>query len=399
MFLSRCALGLMAMAGLAQAEPFVFQGALNDAGMPAEGLYDLEFELYDMASGGSSIGTPTSVEDLMVSGGSFTAELDFGDVFDGSQRWIEIRVRPGDSTDAFTTLSPRAKVGNAPQASYASKAGVADALSDPFWTDLAPGVLQVGEHQGDDQIFINLDRAFESGDVLVVHSSANAPGGMTVSTWLNGMPYYGYASGGFSRAKTYYDPQTDAWVVSKGGNDLLEIDENDDVIITNNLIVNGTITALGGGGGGGTLVGYKSYTPESIFRDFDFLRAFNSFAGAIQVQGSSGYLRADVDLPHGATVTNIRVEYVDRVAGSDLRLELWRRDIITLGFTPEVLATSTGSNTTMVQVFDIIPSPPLVIDNTVCTYGLRAFVTSGTWPAAGNMGIRAITIEYELPLP
>lgn len=394
-----CAIALMTLAGLAQAEPFVFQGTLNDAGMPADGLYDLEFELYDAQTGGTSIGTRNTIDDLDVTDGGFTAELDFGDVFDGSQRWIEIRVRDGASAGAYTTLFPRAKVGNTPQASYATKSATADALSDPFWTDLAPGVLLVGEHEGDDQVFINLDRPIESGDVMVVHSSANAPGGMTVSTWVNGMPYYGYASGGFARAKTYYDPVTDAWVVSKGGNDIIEIDSNDDVIITNNLIVNGTITSMGGGGGGGTLVGYKSYTPESIFRDFDFVRAFNAFAGAIQVQGSSGYLRADVDLPHGATVTNIRVEYVDRAAGTDLRLELWRREILTLAFTNEVLATSTGSNASMVQVFDIIPSPPLVIDNTECTYGLRAFATNNSWPAAGNMGIRAITIEYELPLP
>lgn len=394
-----CAIGLMCLAGLAQAEPFVFQGTLNDAGAPADGIYDIEFELYDAQTGGTSIGTRTTIDDLSVSDGGFTAELDFGDVFNGSQRWIEIRVRDGASNGAYTTLFPRAKVGNAPQASYATKSGTADALSDPFWTEIAPGVLQVGVHEGDDQIFINHNRAIESGDVLVVHSSANTPGGMTVSTWVNGMPYYGYASGGFARAKTYYDPITDAWVVSKGGSDLLEIDANDDVIITNNLIVNGTITAMGGGGGGGSLLGYKAYTTESIYRDFAFDRLFHSFAGSVQSNGSSGYLRADIDLPHGAAVTNIHVEYVDNAGGTNLRFELWQRDIITLGYTNEVLATSTGSNGSMVQVFDIVPNPELVIDNTVCTYAFRAFATNGNWPAQGLMGIRAIIIEYELPLP
>lgn len=396
--MKRCAISLITLAGLAQAEPFVFQGTLSDAGMPAEGLYDLEFELYDMQTGGSSIGTRTTIDDLSVSNGGFTAELDFGDVFDGSQRWIEIRVRSGDSAGAFTTLAPRAKVGNAPQASFASKAGVANQLSDPFWTDLAPGVLLVGDHEGDDKMFINFNRVYEPNDVLVVHSSANAPGGMHVSTWLNGMPYYGYASGGFSRAKTYYDPLTDAWVVSKGGNDLLEIDDNDDVVITNNLIVNGTITAMGGGGGGGTLVGYKAFTAESIFRDFGFERLFNSFAGAVQVQGSNGYLRADLDLPHGVTVTNIRVEYVDSTS-ANLRLELWQRNVFTLNFSNSVFATSTGSSASMVQVFDIIPSPALVIDNTSTTYALRAFATNNSWPIPGNLGIRSIVIEYEQPLP
>ena len=390
----------MLAAGLAMGEPFVFQGQLNDMGAPADGLYDLEFLLYDSESGGSQISTVQSTEDLQVSNGSFTAELDFGDeAFDGSARWVEIRVRPGDSMDAFTLLDPRVKIGSAPQAGFANKAGVADSLTDQFWTNLAPGVLQIGEHEGDDQVFINHNRAIEPNDVFVVHSSANSPGGMSVSTWLNGMPYYGYASGGFSRAKTYFDPVTDAWVVSKHGTDVLEIDANDDVIITNNLIVNGTITALGGNGGGGTYIGYKSYTPESIFRDFDFTRAFNAFAGAINVQGSGGYLRADMDLPHGAVITNIRVEYVDRATTTNLRLELWRRDISTLGFSVDVLATSSGSNSNTVQVFDIVPDPFIVVDYMQNTYAMRAFSTSGSWPVAGNLGIRVITIEYELDLP
>lgn len=391
-----CAIGLMALAGLAQAEPFVFQGTLNDEGMPADGLYDLEFELYDSQTGGSSIGTRTTIEDHMVDNGGFTAELDFGDVFDGSQRWIEIRVREGDSMGAYTTLFPRAKVGNAPQASYATRSGIASTIEDQFWTQ-APGIVYFGEDEGNDRFFMNRNRVVENGDTFVVHTPANGLGGMTLSNWANGMPYYGYATGGFSRVKTYYDPITDAWVVNKGGSDLLEIDENDDVIITNNLIVNGTITSMGGGNG--VIVGYKSYTPESIFRDFGFDRLFNSFAGSVQAQGSNGYLRADLDLPHGSVVTNIKVEYVDATGSANLRFELWRRDIISLGYTSEVLASSSGSNGSMVQVFDITPDPILVIDNTVCTYGLRAFASNGSWPSSGNLGIRAIIIEYEQPLP
>ena len=392
-----CALGVMLAAGLAQAEPFVFQGQLNDMGSPADGVYDLEFLLFDSETGGSQIGTVQGIDDLEVSNGSFTTELDFGDdAFDGSSRWVEIRVRAGDSVDAFTLLDPRAKIGSTPQASYASRAGVADSVVDQFWTQ-APGILMIGEHNGRDQVFINRDNNIESTDVFVVHSAVNGSGGMTISSYANGLPYYGSATGGFSRAKTYYDPVTDAWVVSKGGSDLLEIDENDDVIITNNLIVGGTITSMGGGGG--TLVGYESHTPDSIFRDFGFDRTFNAFAGAIQPTGSTGYLRSDLDLPHGAVITNIRVEYVDRTSTNNLRLELWRRELTTLSYSVDVLATSSGSDNNTVQVFDITPDPAIVIDNTVCTYALRGFTTSGSWPSAGFIGIRAITIEYEQTIP
>ncbi len=395
----RCAFGLMLLSGLAQAEPFVFQGQLNDGGAPADGVYDLEFLLYDAASGGSQISTVQSVEDLSVSNGSFTTELDFGDeAFDGSQRWVEIRVRDGDSVDAFTLLDPRAKIGSAPQAGFATKAGVAETLSNPFWTQ-APGILFFGEDGGNDKVFINRNRVVENTDTFVIQSNMNGMGGMTLSNWTNGMPYYGYATGGFSRVKTYYDPLTDAWVVNKGG-DQLEIDANNDVIITNNLIVGGTITQLGdGGGGGGVVVGYKSFTPDMIFEGFNFNRVFNSFAGATVSAGSGSYLRADLDLPHGSEITNIRVEFVDRLANPNLSFQLWRRDLITLEYSSEVLNISTGADANMVQVMDINLDPGIVIDNTECTYGLRAFSTSGTWPALGNMGIRTIVVEYETTIP
>lgn len=390
-------LGLMLAAGLAQAEPFVFQGSLNDDGAPADGMYDFQFVLYDAEVAGNQIGPFNILDDIEVINGSFNAELDFGDnAFDGSERWVAIVVREGDSTGAYVPLNPRAKIGSAPQAGFASKAGIAETVEDAFWTQ-APGILYFGADEGDDQVFINRNRDIEDSDIFVVHSSMNGMGGMTMSAWTNGMPYYGYATGGFSRAKTYYDPITDAWVVSKGGQDIIEIDQNDDVIITNNLIVNGTITSMSSGGG--TLVGYKTYTPDTIFLSFSFDRLFNSFAGAVQAQGNnSQYLRMDMDLPHGAVITNINVEYVDRTSATDLRFELWMRDRITLDFTSEVLATSSGFDSNMVQVFDIVPDPPLVIDNTQCTYTLRAFSTSN-WPIIGNLGVRSVMIEYELTIP
>jgi hypothetical protein len=377
----------------AEAEPFAFQGQLNDQGVPADGLYDLEFTLFGIDSGGTPIGMTVMLEDQQVSSGTFNVELDFGDVFDGSARWIEVGVRNGDSVDAFTGLSPRLKVGSAPQASYASKSAVANTLSEPFWTE-APGILFFGEDGGNDQFFFNRDRDIDPTDVMVVHANQNGMSGITLSTWTNGMPYFGYATGGFMRAKTYYDPITDAWVVNKGG-DQLEIDSNNDVIITNNLIVGGTITSADGPGE--PTIGYKSYTPDSIWAGFDFARVFNSFAGAIVSQGSTLYLRADIDLPHGATISNIRIEYVDRLTNPNLSVQLWSRDMTTLAFTPDTLAVSTGADAGMVQVMSITPNPGIVIDNTAFTYALRFFSSTGSWPGNGNLGVRNILIEYTMP--
>ena len=77
---------------------FTFQGALDDGGSPANGAYDFRFILYDDAVGGGQVGPIVSVNDLNVSGGIFTATLDFGAVFQGNARWVEVQVRPGASS-------------------------------------------------------------------------------------------------------------------------------------------------------------------------------------------------------------------------------------------------------------------------------------------------------------
>ncbi len=102
---------------------FTYQGRLTDGGAPADGSYDFLFTLYDAESGGSAIGPQLDVEDVAVSDGRFTVLLDFGaGVFAGEARWLEIGVRPGDSSDAFTTLSPRQPLMPSPHALYASTA-------------------------------------------------------------------------------------------------------------------------------------------------------------------------------------------------------------------------------------------------------------------------------------
>ncbi len=86
---------------------FTYQGRLLDGGRPASGTYDFQFRLYNAANGGSAVGSPVVKEDVPVNDGLFTVLLDFGGVFDGSALWLEIGVRPGDSTGAFTPLHPR----------------------------------------------------------------------------------------------------------------------------------------------------------------------------------------------------------------------------------------------------------------------------------------------------
>ena len=95
---------------------FTYQGKLTDGGGPANGTYDFQFKLYDSAGGDNQVGSTVTVDDQAVTDGLFTVELDFGDVFDGTVLYLEIGVRPGSSTGAYTTLSPRQALTAAPYA-------------------------------------------------------------------------------------------------------------------------------------------------------------------------------------------------------------------------------------------------------------------------------------------
>lgn len=87
---------------------FTYQGELLQGGSPANGTFDFRFRLFDAASGGSQVGNTVTKDDVQVTKGRFTVVLDFGEgLFKGDARWLEIAVRPGNSTGPYTVLTPR----------------------------------------------------------------------------------------------------------------------------------------------------------------------------------------------------------------------------------------------------------------------------------------------------
>ena len=77
---------------------FTYQGVLTDNGRPANGVFDLQFKLYDAASGGQQLGSTVTLDDQTIANGIFLAQLDFGAAFTGDPRFLEISARPGGST-------------------------------------------------------------------------------------------------------------------------------------------------------------------------------------------------------------------------------------------------------------------------------------------------------------
>lgn len=99
---------------------FTYQGTLMDGGVPANGEYDMRFYLYNDIP--DTIDDPICRDNILVTDGLFTTQLDFGPQFYGDARSLEIAVRPGGalgdclSPFGYVNLSPRQKITAAPYA-------------------------------------------------------------------------------------------------------------------------------------------------------------------------------------------------------------------------------------------------------------------------------------------
>lgn len=107
-----------------------FQGMISDGNGPANGPFDLQFQLYDAPNGGSPLTGPLQ-RGVQVSNGLFNALLDFGALqFNGDPRWVDIRLRSGaNSSTDFIPLGPRQALTPAPSALFAYSAGTVQSVS------------------------------------------------------------------------------------------------------------------------------------------------------------------------------------------------------------------------------------------------------------------------------
>lgn len=152
---------------------FTYQGRLTDGGAPASGSYDLQFTLFDAATGGTQVGPTVTASSQTVTSGLFTASLDFGaSAFTGSARWLEIGVRPGGTSGAFTILTPRQSITPAPNALFATTAASATT---------ATNATQLGAQTGT----YYLDRANHSGTLALTQGGTGATSASAARTNLS----------------------------------------------------------------------------------------------------------------------------------------------------------------------------------------------------------------------
>lgn len=116
---------LTANAAFAQTTSFTYQGKLTNNGTPANGIYEMQFTLFD-EPGGFEIGTPKTIPNIVVTNGIFTVVITTEDwSFDQTDRYMEIAVRLQGNVNPFTVLAPLQQITSSPKAIFANTAAFA----------------------------------------------------------------------------------------------------------------------------------------------------------------------------------------------------------------------------------------------------------------------------------
>ena len=104
-----------------------YQGRLSDGNAAANGQFDLQFQAFNLETGGTVQSESITLDNVQVTNGIFTVPLYFGSTLNNNfkSQFLEIGVRPGVSTGAFTTLTPRQPLTQVPFAVNAQTAQTA----------------------------------------------------------------------------------------------------------------------------------------------------------------------------------------------------------------------------------------------------------------------------------
>jgi len=364
----------------AAAEPFTYQGVLQDAGVPANGLYNISLQITDAEVGGAIIGGGFAFANVQIVDGLFQLEFDPGDIFSSQDVWLEVTVELVGGNDAPVTLTPNTKITAAPKAQYAS---VAETAMNAPWT-VAPGVITYGD--GNDRVFINRSSPITSAEFFGVHGNSSSFNGMYVSGPSPSSPFYGYSVGGAISAYHYYNSISDAWILYSNGGEAMRIDSQRDAQFTGDVTADafrfptpktGVITVSGNAFHSG------SNTPFS---------AAGGSGGAWVTQIGFGWLVAPIQLPHGARLTKMTAYVSDTITGI-ISVGLNHQEHGGLTTSTVFSRSSSGFNDANIVLVD--PAPAFgfeVVNNLTGHYYLRVF--SSAWPGNSNLRISSVVIEY-----
>lgn len=421
---SQLAFALMAMATLgraafAQSTAFSYQGQLAQTGQPATGLYDMQFRLYDSNNSTTPLGGTVCIDNVTVTGGRFTAMLDFGAQFRStSDRFLEIDVRADTgltcaNATGYTTLAPRQLVSPAPRATAASVANglvSANGLVTNAVSVANTGFVGIGTPSPASSLHIITNASGEGARIQgVVAGVAN----LAYLTFHNGAgTRVGYVGDGSTVDNSVFvDSDAGYVVLNTAAGRVVNVTPTGRMGINTEtpqatLDVNGSIrvspTERWKSIHGSAFI--PQYFNNSSFGTQGGLTVIDSFgtsnSGTVGREGSSGpaYYFAPVEFPDGATVLDICLDARDSHASQDIVLSLGK---ITLssGFVTEIATTFTSGNTggTTIQ-HACNGAVSEVINNASNVYFLQCRMAS---TGSSNHWLLAARLKYSVtsPLP
>jgi hypothetical protein len=384
------------------AQPFTYQGELTNNGQPATGSFDVLLTVHSASTGNAQVGAQTLAANTPLTNGRFTATVNPGtDVFNGSDRWLEVAVRPSGSGGGYTTLTPRQKITAAP---YAIRS-----LSDRW--------IQNGPYLSNDQtqvnsLLLNRNLPITGADYFTLGTPATfgSYGGMYIDTAsTQGLPFYGYATGGLARAWTYLNGVDMSWNVINNGNNAITVDSTGKVAIGMTPIGADRFQVAGSSTTTGTAKAADlRYTNPQTRQISISPVAFQANSGA---QGTSrlasfswvyldtpvlaGTLSAPLQLPPGAIVTSITAYFYDNSPTVDMSLSLVGADLFNSFGTTYASVQSSGS-ANIVNSFSQTLATPLTIDMVNRCYNLEVFCND--WQGALTR-LQGVKLTYTVPAP
>ena len=251
---------------------FTYQGRLLDNNIAAEGIYDIQFKLYDSPTEGIQLSTTVDAEDVDVVDGYFITELDFGSTpYNDNSVWLEMSVRDGESTSPHEVLLPRQRLTPSPYALYAvasswynlmnMPAGFADGvdnIGDADWTESGDNVYRSTGNVGIGTTTPS-EKLHVDGNVNITNGNIYIRNGKLLRFWNSSNALYGNIYGWTDQLRIQADSGGDVAIVSDAGTGMIVKDSGNVGIGTTSptqkLDVSGTVKATSFVGNGSALTG------------------------------------------------------------------------------------------------------------------------------------------------
>lgn len=170
-----------------QTTSVLFQGRLDGASLPPDGLYDVQLQLFDSAQGGAPVSDSLVAVGAPITNNSFAIVADFGSgAFPGAERWLQIGYRSNSLLGDFQLNSSRMRITSSP---YAIKALNATSVSGPVAASSVSGILS-DSSLSTNVAMLTRDQTFSGSNVFsgvsILTNANNLLAGTFSGNWAGG---------------------------------------------------------------------------------------------------------------------------------------------------------------------------------------------------------------------